>query len=104
VRTFPKDTDAVLQVRNGRAAADLTDSPVAAYTAEKSKDLEVVEAPLYKAEPYGIGMKKGNDQLRDAIRDALQELIDDGTYGQLLDKYGMRSGALERATVNRSGG
>ncbi len=103
VKTFPKDSDAILQIRNGRAVADLTDSPVAAYNAETRDDLEVVKAPLYKAEPYGIGVKKGNDQLRDAFHEALQSLIDDGTYGKLLDKYGMRSGAVTKATINGGG-
>lgn len=104
VKVFPKDTDAIMQVRSGRADADLTDSPVAAYSARQSKDLEVVDAPVYGAEPYGIGLKKGNDQLRDAIRDALQELIEDGTYRRLLDKYGMASGAVEEATINAGDG
>ena len=103
IKTFPKDTDAILQVRSGRAVADLNDSPVAAYNAKTSKDLEVVDAPIYGAEPYGIGVKKGNAQLRDALRKALQELIDDGTYTKVITKYGMRAGAVERATVNRGG-
>ena len=104
VKRFPKDTDALMQVRTGRAVADLTDSPVAAYSARQSPSLEVVDAPVYGAEPYGIGLKKGNAQLRDALRDTLQALIDDGTYRRLLDRYGMTRGALEEATINRGDG
>jgi polar amino acid transport system substrate-binding protein len=34
------------------------------------------------------------------VQKALQKLIDDGTYLEILKKYGVEEGALQKATVN----
>jgi polar amino acid transport system substrate-binding protein len=38
--------------------------------------------------------------LRDAMQKALQGMLDDGTYKQILDKWGMSGGALPKITIN----
>ncbi|MFN2626252.1 MAG: ABC transporter substrate-binding protein [Mycobacteriales bacterium] len=103
IKTFPKDTDALLQVRNGRAVADMNDLPVAVYTATTSgggNDFEVVAGQQYEAGPYGIGVRKDDTQLRDAIQAALKAIIDDGSYDQILAKWNVTSGALKDASIN----
>jgi polar amino acid transport system substrate-binding protein len=96
---FDTDPEALLQVKQGRAVADMNDFPVAAYTASKSDDYEVVGEQI-EAGPYGIGVRKEDTQLRDALQKALQALIDDGTYGRILDKYELQQGAVTTATIN----
>ncbi len=86
---------AVEQVRLGRADAVLADSPVAANDARLSEgELETVGLTVPPA-PYGIGLRKDSTELKAAIEDALQKIIDDGTYDDILDKWGLTSGALE---------
>lgn len=63
---------------------------------------EVVGGPL-SHQLYGIGFVKGDVQLRDAVQHALQSLIDDGTYGRILDKWGVARAGLKSATVNGAG-
>ena len=97
---FDTDPEALLQVKNGRAVADMNDFPVAAYTAQKqSTDFEVVGEQL-EAGPYGIGVRKSDTQLRDAIQKALQAMMDDGSYAAILQKWNVTQGALKTATVN----
>lgn len=100
--SFDRETEAMLQVKQGRAASGLQDYPVASYNARTSgggNDFEVVGDQI-QAGPLGIGVDKDNTGLRDAIQKALQATIDDGTYKKLIDKYDVPLGAVTEATVN----
>ncbi len=99
VLSFDKDTEALLQVRSGRAVADMNDFPVAAYNAKTSGDFEVVGEQI-EAGPYGIGIRKEDTQLRDAIKAALDAIIKNGDYTKVLEKWNVTQGAVTSATVN----
>jgi polar amino acid transport system substrate-binding protein len=99
---FEKDTDALQQVKIGRANAVVEDSPVAGYNAKTSgggADFEVVGQTVDPGQ-YGIAVPKENVQLRDALREALKAIIADGTYDKILTTWGASSGALRSATIN----
>ena len=38
-------------------------------------------------EQYGIGFKKGNDELKDTVEKTLLEMADDGTFMEIAEKY-----------------
>lgn len=100
--SFDRETEAMLQVKNGRAVAGMQDYPVATYNARTSgggDDFEVVGEQL-QAGPLGIGVNKDNTELRDALQEALQTVIDDGSYQKLIEKYDVPLGAVDEATVN----
>jgi polar amino acid transport system substrate-binding protein len=102
VLAFEKDTDALQQVKIGRAVAILEDSPVAAYNAKTSgngADFEVT-GDITDAGQYGIAVPSDNTKLRDAVQAALKAIIADGTYDKILDKWGASIGALKTAAIN----
>ncbi|GHG47692.1 MULTISPECIES: ABC transporter substrate-binding protein [Amycolatopsis] len=91
------------QLRTGRVQAILNDLPSAVYisrTAGDGKFFEVVPGEPIDGGPYGIGVNKQNTQLRDSVQKALQALITDGTYGKILQAWGVEQGAIKEAAVN----
>ncbi|GAA1886662.1 ABC transporter substrate-binding protein [Paeniglutamicibacter psychrophenolicus] len=97
---FSGDQEAILQVRNGRADAGVNDYPVAAYRAQISEGALEAVAIDGPTSPWGIAMKPENEQLIEAMQKALQELIDDGTYKQVLEAWNVGQMAVDSAKIN----
>jgi polar amino acid transport system substrate-binding protein len=107
VQVYPKDSDAQLALRSGKVSADVIDLVAAAWTAKSADGGATFDAITDTAavggsgaSPNGIAVVKSLPQLSDAMTKALQELIDDGTYGKILDHYGVAAIALPKATKN----
>ncbi|GAA1901123.1 ABC transporter substrate-binding protein [Streptomyces sodiiphilus] len=99
---FETDSDSITQLQQGRADAVITDYPVALYNALEAGggDLFEVVGEQIDAAPYGIAVPKDNPELRDALQAAVQAIIDDGTYAEVLAKWDAETGAIDEATVN----
>jgi polar amino acid transport system substrate-binding protein len=94
-----QQTDVTLALTANRIVAFLADSPVVAYAVTTTQGaVEQLGAP-YDTAPYGVVIKKGQGQYPEAIRGALQALIDDGTYGDILDKWNVADGAITTAEI-----
>lgn len=103
VTATPSDSQNQTQLRTGRVDAILNDLPTAVYISQTAGDgeyFETVDQDPINGGPYGIGLNKEDTALRDAIQQALQQLIDDGTYGEILEAWDVTSGAVDQATVN----
>ncbi|WP_305783149.1 ABC transporter substrate-binding protein [Symbioplanes lichenis] len=103
VTVTDSDSQNQTQLRTGRIDAIVNDLPSAVYvsrTTQNGEAFEVVPGDVIDGAPYGIGVNKSKPQLRDAIAGALDALIADGTYGKILDAWGITSGSLTKATVN----
>ncbi|GAA2884262.1 hypothetical protein Acy02nite_17410 [Actinoplanes cyaneus] len=95
--------DALLRLRTGRAVALLLDYPPAvALVTDSLTDAYYQLASEQQYEPglYGIAVAKDNPALRDALQAALTRLISTGTYGELLQRWKLTSGAVTEATIN----
>ena len=96
-------TDVTTNVVTGKADVFYADSPVAGYAiAQTDGELET----LGKTEgiaPEGIVVKKGDQQMDEALQKALQKLIDDGTYMKILKYWGAQDGAISKPEINTPG-
>jgi polar amino acid transport system substrate-binding protein len=103
VLRMEKDTDALQQVKNGRAVANVEDFPVAEYNAQTSgngSDFEVVGSQVGDVGLYGIAIPHTNTQLVNAVQAALKAAIADGSYDKVLQKWNVSAGALTTAGIN----
>lgn len=97
------DSQNQTQLRTGRIDAIVNDLPSAVYISKTTKDgeaFEVVPGDVIDGAPYGIGVNKDNPELRDALAAALDALIQDGTYEEILGAWGVDDGAVESAVIN----
>ncbi|MFF1635107.1 ABC transporter substrate-binding protein [Leifsonia sp. NPDC058248] len=83
----------------GQADALSADSPVTLAAIAKSQGKLQSAGKAFEVAPYGIPLAKGSD-LTPVIQKTIQALIDDGTYGKILDKWGVADGAVTTADVN----
>jgi hypothetical protein len=79
-----------------RSIGDLTDHSTAEYiakTTNSGNSFEVVADPTalngYDPQIVGAGIVASNQALATTVQKALQGLIDDKTYGQIIAKYGL---------------
>jgi polar amino acid transport system substrate-binding protein len=96
---YESQDDATNAVVLGKAAAISADSPVTAYAIKQSAGKLQQAGDIRSAEPYGWPIAKGSPLVQ-AMQKALQSLIADGTYGQILAKWGLQAGAITEATIN----
>ncbi|WP_345580073.1 ABC transporter substrate-binding protein [Streptomyces prasinosporus] len=102
IEAFDNDQQAQTRLRAGGADAGSSDFPVAAYAVKTSgggNDFQLVGEQV-DAAPYGIAVAKGDTELRDALRAALEAIIENGEYQKVLEKWGVTEGAVEEATIN----
>lgn len=84
----------------GHADAVLTDAPSASYGARQSSGrIEPVGRP-YATSLYGIVVPKRRGDLRNAIQSALKDLISNGGYRRLTDKWGISDSAVDEPRIN----
>jgi polar amino acid transport system substrate-binding protein len=104
VEIYPGTSKIVLALENGRADLAMIDTSSAAYTAEQSGDKFEVPGAPYDPRHYGIVLPKGSDELAEALQAALEEMLADGSYHEILEKWGQEAGAVDEITINDGAG
>jgi polar amino acid transport system substrate-binding protein len=97
---YQKQSDATNAVVTGKDDAMLADSPVAAYAVKQTSGQLALIGDIYDSAPYGYVVGKTQTDFAGAISGAVQALIADGTYKQILDKWGVSAGAITAPAVN----
>jgi polar amino acid transport system substrate-binding protein len=97
--SFPGQNPVNLAVASGRAELGMADSPVVAYQIKQSNGGFKLVGESYNFKPYGIAIPK-NSGMTTPILAALKELMANGTYTQILTKWGIQSGAISTPKIN----
>jgi polar amino acid transport system substrate-binding protein len=107
IKQYKTNADALLELRTGRAVAVLNDFPPAAYLTSDVRTrayYQLSSTVQYEPGLFGIAFAKDDTGLRDAVREALDRLIRSGAYTELLQRWGLSSGALAASSVNAGSG
>jgi polar amino acid transport system substrate-binding protein len=101
VHAFDKDNDAQLDLQSGKADAYFADSPAAGFFVSHHASTFELSGVTLEVAIEGISVAKTNTGLRDAVKAALLSMISDGTYTQILTKWGVADGAVTADEVNK---
>lgn len=86
IRSFPEAPDTYTALEAGNVAAVIFDEPSAVAEAEDRPSLEVVQI-IDTGERYGFPVNPENEPLLEAMNAALAEIIADGTYAEIYERY-----------------
>ncbi len=105
VKTYRTNSDALVQLRTGRAVAVLNDLPPAIFLANDTRtksNYQLASNTQYEPGLYGIVVAKSQPSLRDAVQGACEELLRSGVYDDVLARWGASAGAIQGISVNSS--
>jgi polar amino acid transport system substrate-binding protein len=100
VSELQAQSDVTLALTANRVVAMLADSPIVDYATKTTEGAVQAVGQPYDTAPYGIVLAKDQGEFSDAVRAAVQSLMDDGTYKAILDKWSVGGGAIPTSQVN----
>lgn len=86
LRKYPQGPDAVGALQTDTVEAVVIDIPVAENAVAANEGLEI-SAAIPTEEEYGFAVKQGETELLEELNEGLKEVIDDGTYAKLYEKW-----------------
>ena len=82
---------AFMDLEQGAVEAVAIDIGVAQYQIDKREEGAYVmlagDDNKLASEQYAVGFKKGNEELRDTVQDTLDEMVKDGTFAEIAEKW-----------------
>ncbi len=87
IKRYEQFTLALQALDAGEVDAVLGDLPVVAYASQTGQVNGEVVGTFGTPEYFGIGIKKGETRLYNAVTDALKELFSNGKYAQIYKKW-----------------
>ena len=100
VLSLKQQTEAATSVVTGKADVFYADSPVGGYAiSQTGGELESL-GDIEGVAKQGVAIAKGDEAMDQAVQQAMQKLMDDGTYMNILKHWGTETGALDKAEIN----
>ncbi|MGH3329327.1 MAG: ABC transporter substrate-binding protein [Streptomycetales bacterium] len=94
-----QQTEVTADLVSGKVDAMLADSPIVGYAVEQTEGQIEKLGEVYDTAPYGIAFQK-DSALAPVVRDALEQLIADGTYQKILRTWGVEDGVVSTTELN----
>lgn len=98
IKTFPDEPANKLAVESGRIDAAASTLSNGSYVTSQTDTLKVT-GPEYSVQVQGFALQKGSE-FAEPLRDAMNAIIEDGTYQQILDKWNVGDAGIETAEIN----
>jgi len=99
VLRYSSQADVTTNLVGGKIDVMYADSPVGQYAALQTGGQVEQLGDVTDAAPQGIAVAKDDAELTAALQGAMQHLMDEGVWADILDTWGV-SGALETAELN----
>lgn len=80
---------AFMDLEAGVVNAICMDIGVAKYQLDQRGSKFMMLTENVSSEQYGIGFKQGNTELRDAVQEVLDEMLEDGTFAKIAQEWGL---------------
>ncbi|RKN03218.1 ABC transporter substrate-binding protein [Streptomyces radicis] len=106
IRYYQNATDYYLALSSGRLDAYLGPNPSAVYHARISGDTEIIGSISGAGDELQgeiAATTKKDNGLVEALAAALNEVIENGSYGEVLDRWGLAGEAVEKSRINPPG-
>ncbi|MFJ8247536.1 amino acid ABC transporter substrate-binding protein [Peribacillus asahii] len=87
VTEFKDNVLALSDLKTGRIDAVVIDEVVINYYMSKEKDTFKLLDESLAPEQYGVGVKKGNEELLEKLQKSLDEMNEDGTAAEISEKW-----------------
>ena len=103
VKSYQTNSDALVQLRTGLVAAVLNDFPTAAFLVNDPStrsNYQLASTVQYEPGLYGIVVAKSQPGLREAVQGACEEVLRSGVYNDVLARWGVGDGAVDRISIN----
>jgi polar amino acid transport system substrate-binding protein len=98
---FQNQDEATAAAVSGKDDAMSADSPVIAYAVKQAGGRLAALGDAFGTAPYGYVLKLDSaGGLAKAISDAVNELMANSQYQQILDRWGVAAGAISKSEVN----
>lgn len=100
VHTFGETNAAVMALRTGRVDIWSGDNSPVGYAIAQSNGAIEQAGELRIIALLGYAVGKEDTQLRDALKAGLDALVANGTYGEIFEKWGQSTSAVEEISIN----
>ncbi|MFD3914993.1 ABC transporter substrate-binding protein [Streptomyces sp. NPDC058603] len=106
IQSYKDQPGSILAVRSGRADAFFSSqAPLTYFVAQAKGDLELTGTGQSNGfnDLYQGAVVAKDSPLRDVLVKAIQKLIDNGAYGQIMKKWGLSANVLDKPGINLGG-